>query len=167
MHQFVRGAISGSLATVLMTVVIFGGRKLFGFHTPPPAEVTRRVSRRIGISLPRSEGGFQVFWLAGHLAFGAVCGVLYVLARRFLPSHAVPAGLIAGGTLWGISYLGYLPGLSLYPPPEEDADGRTIVMIAAHAVYGVALAEAEQRLNDLFPESTGTPQASGTHTHKE
>ncbi len=146
MNQLVRGAFSGSVATVLMTVVIFGGQKLFGFHTPPPVEITRRVSRRVGISPPRSKEGFQVFWLAGHLAYGAACGVLFALVRRFLPPQPAPAGLIAGGTVWAVSYFGYLPSLSLYPWPEDDPDARTIVMIAAHAVYGVALAETEHRL---------------------
>jgi len=135
-----------------MTIVILGGRKLFGFHTPPPVEITRRITRRVGISPPRSDEGFQVFWLAGHIAYGAACGALYAFVRRWLPSHPVPAGLLTGGAVWGVSYLGYLPALSLYPSPEEDADDRTIVMIAAHAIYGVTLAGTEQRLKDVFPE---------------
>ncbi|MDQ3654614.1 MAG: hypothetical protein M3457_06000 [Chloroflexota bacterium] len=156
MNQLIRGAFSGSVATVLMTIVILGGRKLFGFHTAPPVEITRRISRRVGISQPRSDEGFQVFWMAGHLAYGAACGVLYVLVRRLLPPRPVTAGLIAGGTVWGVSYLGYLPALSLYPSPDEDADDRTLVMLAAHAVYGVALAETEHLLTDRFPERNQT-----------
>lgn len=152
MNQFARGALSGAFATIPMTIVILGGRKLFGFHTPPPVEITRRISRRVGISPPRSKEGFQAYWLAGHLAYGAACGALYAVVRRFLPSKTVPAGLIAGGTVWGVSYLGYLPGLSLYPSPDEDANDRTAVMIIAHAVYGVTLAETEHLLNDLFPK---------------
>lgn len=152
MQQLVRGAISGSVATVPMTIVILCGRKLFGFHTPPPVEITQRVSRRLGISPPRSEEGFRIFWLAGHLAYGAACGALYALVREWLPPRPVQAGSIAGGAVWGVSYLGYLPSLSLYPSPTDDAGDRAIVMIAAHAVYGVALAETEHRLNDLFPE---------------
>ena len=139
------------VATIAMTVVILTGRRLFGFRTPPPVEITRRISRRVGIPLPRSEGGFRSYWLAGHVAYGAGCGVLYALARRRLPQDPVKAGLIAGGTVWGVSYLGYLPVLSLYPSPEDDASDRQAVMIAAHAVYGVALALSERRMHVRFP----------------
>lgn len=141
--------LSGSLATIPMTVVILAGRRLSGFRTPPPVEITRRLSRRAGISPPRSKGGFRVFWLAGHIAYGAACGALYTRLRRRLPGDPVVAGLLAGGAVWGVSYLGYLPALSLYPAPEDDSSDRTLVMIAAHAVYGVALAETEHRLRRL------------------
>ena len=143
--------LSGSLATVVMTVVILAGRRLSGFRTPPPVEITRRLSWRAGISPPRSKGGFRVFWLAGHIAYGAGCGALYVLARPRLPQDPVRAGLMAGGTVWGVSYLGYLPMLSLYPSPEDDASDRQVVMIAAHAVYGVSLAMTERLVRERFP----------------
>ncbi len=129
-----------------MTIVILGGRMLAGFRTPPPVEITRRISHSVGLPRPRSEGGFRLYWLSAHVGYGAGCGVLYTLGRRWLPGHPVPAGLIAGGTVWAVSYLGYLPAFSLYPSPEDDANDRTMVMIAAHAVYGIALAETERRL---------------------
>lgn len=149
-NQLVRGAFSGVVATVAMTPVILAGRRLFGFRTPPPVEITRRISRRASIPVPRSESGFRVFWLSGHIAYGAACGCLYVLARRSLPREPLLAGLIAGGTVWGISYLGYLPAFSLYPSPEDDSRDRTLVMIAAHAVYGVGLATIERLLRERF-----------------
>lgn len=135
-----------------MTIVILGGRTLLGFHTPPPVEITRRVSRRVGVRPPRSNEGFGAFWMAGHILYGAACGALYTVSRRFLPRQPVAAGLIAGGAVWGVSYLGYLPALSLYPSPENDSRDRTAVMIVAHAVYGVALALAEEPLRDLIPD---------------
>lgn len=151
-NQLARGALSGAVATVPMTVVILGGRTLAGFRTPPPVEITHRISQRAGLPSPRSEGGFRLFWLTGHIGYGAGCGVLYVLVRRWLPRAPVPAGLIAGGAVWGVSYLGYLPALSLYPSPEEDSRDRTLVMIAAHAVYGVALAMIERLVCERFPD---------------
>jgi len=152
MHWVARGLLCGAVATFPMTIVILGGRKAAGFRTPPPVEIAHRISRRAGIPRPRSEGGFRLFWLAAHIGYGAGCGMLYVLVRRWLPSHPAPAGLIVGGAVWGVGYLGYLPLLSLYPAPEDDAPDRTLVMIAAHAVYGLALAETERRVRYLAPE---------------
>jgi len=39
-----------------------------------------------------------------------------------------------------------MPSLNLYPSPEDDSNQRQAVMIAAHAVFGTALATVEDRL---------------------
>jgi hypothetical protein len=39
-----------------------------------------------------------------------------------------------------------MPALRLYPWPDEDSRSRRTVMIAAHAAFGLALAEADRRL---------------------
>jgi hypothetical protein len=39
-----------------------------------------------------------------------------------------------------------MPSLNLYPSPEDDSNQRQAVMIAAHAVFGTALATVEHRL---------------------
>ena len=80
-------------------------------------------------------------WVAAHLGFGAGAGIAYALGRSLFPRSRVLSGLAFGGAVWGISYVGLMPALGLYPAPDEDDPSRTAVMIAAHAVYGVTLAE--------------------------
>ena len=43
-----------------------------------------------------------------------------------------------------------MPSLNLYPSAEDDSNQRQGVMIAAHAVFGTALANIEHRLRDTM-----------------
>ena len=63
-----------------------------------------------------------------------------------LPRSNLAAGLLFGAAVWGVSYFGLLPSLNLYPSAEDDSNQRQAVMIAAHAVFGTALATVEHRL---------------------
>lgn len=146
MGRYAIGTLAGMIATALMTIVISAG-KLFGLlRTPPPTEITTNVSNRVGIDPAPPDPEFNIGTLIAHHGFGAVCGVIYVLARRYLPASSTAAGLLFGGLVWTTAYLGFLPMLKLYPWPDDDRHSRTAVMIAAHAVYGTTLSEAEKRL---------------------
>lgn len=146
MNRYLMGAIAGVIATAVMTVVISAGH-LFGLlRIPPPEQVTVRATRRAGMPSHDPEPEFTASALIAHHGFGAAAGVLYVVARRFLPASSATAGLIFGGLVWVSAYMGFLPALRLYPWPDDDRPSRTAVMILAHAVYGTMLAEAEKRL---------------------
>ena len=147
MNQLIRGGLAGILGTVLMTLVIAGGRAARLLWTPPPREITHNVTGSVGIRRHLPEPAFQAAWLAAHLGYGAACGVVYTLLRPLLPGAPVAAGLVYGGAVWGVSYLGLMPALALYPWPKEDSGSRVGVMIAAHAVFGTTIAEAERRLD--------------------
>ena len=146
MNQLIRGALAGTMATVPMTIAIWAGRKLDMLRTPPPAQITANVARRTEAVDVQSPEAFTATWLAAHVGFGAGTGALYALVRRRLPMGTGPAGLLFGGVVWAYNYLGIFPALNLYPSPEEDRNSRVAVMLAAHAVYGVSLAELERRL---------------------
>ncbi len=147
MNRYARGVVSGGAATLAMTSAMEAGKRVFPFRTQPPKEVTTNVIDRIGMfrTIPRPTG--PMAWITAHTAFGMVCGMGYMLVRPFLPSSRYAAGLIFGGAVWGVSYLGYLPALDLYPSPDDDRRSRTTVMIIAHAVFGIVLAEVEHRLS--------------------
>ena len=146
MHQLTRGGLAGLLATGLMTVVVAGGRATRLLWTPPPAEITARLLGKAGVQ-PRVAGTtFRAGWLAAHFGYGAACGLGYALVRPLVPAPPTAMGLAYGGAVWGLSYLGFLPALGLYPWPDDDSRSRMATMIAAHAVFGVTLAEAERRL---------------------
>ncbi len=147
MQRIARGGISGIAATALMSLIIAAGRALGMLHTPPPQQITANVQKESGVdpsSLSRQS--FHASWVAAHVAYGAGAGSVYALLRSAFPENRKVAGLAYGGLVWAASYLGLMPALGLYPWPEEDNPSRVTVMIAAHAVYGLSLAEIEGRL---------------------
>ena len=146
MNRILYGALAGVIATALMTIAISIGERLGLLRTPPPTQITSNVESRVGLEREPPKPRFTADSVATHHAFGAVGGAVYVLTRPILPKSPVGSGLVFGGVVWGIAYLGVFPALRLYPWPDDDRHTRTAVMIAAHAVYGVTLAETERRL---------------------
>jgi hypothetical protein len=142
-RRALRGAIAGCAGTALMTPIQFAGASSAGAHAPP-IEVTRRLHRLLPVARPRPRE-LQARGLALHLAFGAIAGALYGIAA---PRRAREAsGVAYAAALFGTSYLGYLPLLSLHPPAHRDDGRRQAANAAAHVVYGLTLAEA-MRLSD-------------------
>jgi uncharacterized membrane protein YagU involved in acid resistance len=66
--------------------------------------------------------------------------------RPLLPRSDLTAGLLFGAAVWSISYMGVMPTLNLYPAAKDDSHSRQAVMIAAHAVFGTALARIDSHL---------------------
>jgi uncharacterized membrane protein YagU involved in acid resistance len=141
--RVLRGGVSGIVATLLMTGVMYAGKWAGLLETPPPKEITAHAGRKAAVppeDVPDST--FDVTWVAAHFGYGAACGALFGLLIPVLPRRAWFSGLLYGGVLWAIGYLKVLPQLGLYPHFSKDSSSRTAVMIAAHAVYGMTLAEA-------------------------
>jgi hypothetical protein len=136
-----RNAAAGLIATGAMTVVMGLGKAIGLMGTAPPREITKRGERKSGANPnQQSRETFDTTWLAAHAAFGSGSGVVYGLLQGVLPKSEPVAGLTYGLALWGASYLGLMPALGLYPWPDQDRNSRVAVMIAAHVVYGEALA---------------------------
>jgi hypothetical protein len=143
----VRGALAGVMATAFMTLWMIAGTALRLMKTPAPEEIAANAARQAGRQPEHApEPAFHASWFAAHVAFGAVGGILYTWIRPYLPRPASAAGNLFGAGVWATSYLGWLPALGLYPSPGEDSPSRQAVMISAHAVYGVTLAETLDRL---------------------
>jgi len=143
MNTMLRGAISGIVATVPMTVPIIVARRTGLIGAPPPVEISANIAARTDLLPERTHEGFPVAWIVAHFGYGAACGTLFALVAPRLPSAPVAKGLVFGELVWAVSYLGYLPAMKLYPAPDDDAPPRTVVMIAAHAVFGLALGHLE------------------------
>lgn len=146
MNRYLAGAVAGVFATAVMTVAIESGKRLGLLRVPPPTQITTEITNRAGIDPEPPDPGFNPGTLVAHAGFGAVAGALYVPARHLLPRSSILAGLIWGGVVWVTAYVGYLPVLRIYPWPDDDRASRTAVMIVAHAIYGVSLAESEKRM---------------------
>lgn len=140
------GGLAGALATLPMSVVILLGRQAGFLPEAPPKQITARVEARVGLRHHLRGPAFEASWLAAHIGYGALCGALYPLIGRWLPGSPPVAGLLYGLVVWADSYLGLLPRLGLFPSPIHDRPARPATMIAAHLVYGGALAAAYARL---------------------
>jgi len=147
--QILRGAVAGIAGTVAMTIPILVCQRLHLFHTPPPEEISDNVARRTWLLPDRSHRSFPIFWIAAHLAYGATCGTLFSLSRRWTPGSDREAGLLFGLAVWAVSYLGVVPALRLYPRPDDDSRPRQLVMIVAHGLFGLTVAATHTRFSKL------------------
>jgi len=134
-----RGALAGLAATIPMSGVVALGYATGLIANPPPRGITANVKRRLGLGAHERSPQFNLTWMAAHLGYGVGCGVVYALVRPLLPTAALPTGLLYGLLVWGSSYLGALPALDLYPPPQHDTPTRAKLMVVAHLVFGAVL----------------------------
>jgi NAD(P)-dependent dehydrogenase (short-subunit alcohol dehydrogenase family) len=133
------GTLAGLVATVAMSMVVEGGRRLGLLGEPPPRRIVRRLLGRHTWRRPRGTA-LDVSALAAHLGFGASLGAVYGL----LPArtHSPLGGLTYGALAWAVNYAGWLPKAELMPRPSRDRLGRPTTMVAAHLVFGRVLAGA-------------------------
>jgi hypothetical protein len=153
MRKLLRGALAGLIATAPMSVVIALGRAGRLLWTPPPKEITSSAVSKAGIDEDRTSEEFTATWIGAHFAYGAGCGAIYSLVRSFIPGSNAAKGLTFGELVWSVSYLGYIPALGLYPWPKDDSKSRMAIMIAAHAIFGVATAQFEKAFERIDEES--------------
>jgi len=137
------GALAGVLATGAMSLLMLGAKRLGALGEPPPRRLVRRLSAALGLARPRGKA-LDALALAAHFGFGATMGGVFGL----LPVRARTSGggMLFGLGVWAANYAGWLPQAGLMPPVHRDRPGRQPVMIAAHVVFGVALAAAHSRL---------------------
>jgi hypothetical protein len=147
------GVLAGAAATVPMTAVIVLGRMAFARWMAPPEQITSKVAERVGFNPNEDSTEFELGWIAAHFGYGAGCGAVYSLVWTLIPGSIVTKGLIFGELVWSVSYLGYIPAMGLYPWPKDDSKSRMAVMIAAHAVFGVATARIEQLIAQIDEDS--------------
>ncbi len=77
--------------------------------------------------------------LVGHFAYGAAAGGLYPLIAGKIASPGWLRGILYGGLVWLVSYMGWVPAANLLPSPTDTPTRRNILMITAHVVYGATL----------------------------
>lgn len=139
-RSIVSGAGAGVVSTIVMTVPIAISARCGLIDRIPPEEVTARVAETALDDQQIPEPVISAVWPFTHLAYGALCGVLYRCVPRSLRPDRMGTGVVYGVGIWTANYFGYLPMLHLYPPPQRDAPARPIVMILAHMLFGAVLA---------------------------
>src|SRR5919198_1553276 len=139
MKVLVRGAVTGAIATVPMSLVMLGAKRAGLMGTQPPEKITARLLSKVGWR--RSKESQDLMATLLHLGFGAGAGAAFTILRRGLrlPVPAVVQGVAFGTGVWLVSYMGWVPWLEIMPPADEDRPGRPQTMLAAHWVYGGVL----------------------------
>ena len=159
------GAVAGLVATVPMTAVMAGVRRLLPLseqQTLPPRQVTDRAVDMIGLSDDMSEGEKQLATTATHLGFGATAGAGYGLLAPHLPLPPVVGGVAYGLAVWAGSYLGWLPALRLHKRPAAEPVRRHATMILSHVVWGTVLGLLTDRLTQDDHERDGRGSGGST-----
>ena len=143
LFSLVSGALAGFLATVPMTIAmtVLHQRLPWSERYPlPPREITEVVAAETGLSRHLDEPGHLALTMLAHFGYGAAVGFPYgpIAGRTPLPPWL--AGPLYGLMIWTVSYLGWLPALGILRPATEHPARRNGLMIAAHLVWGSALA---------------------------
>lgn len=141
-----RGATWGALATVPMSAVMLVGQHLGWMREQPPEVLTEEALERADLLEEKSVETVHAFAVASHFAFGAAGGALYGLLRGVAPNPpAITSGITFALGIWGASYRGWIPAMNLLPAEQHPGRRGTLVMIAAHAVYGATIGALSRR----------------------
>jgi hypothetical protein len=134
------GAIAGIVATTAMTIAaaaLFRRLPSTERYPLPPREITDQVSLKV-LGTRLQEPAALAATFIDHFAFGAVAGALYWAP---FPSRdrSLASSVGYAFAVWSVSYFGWVPAFGLLRPAHEHPPRRSILMIAAHAVWGSVL----------------------------
>lgn len=138
-RRAIRGAVDGVVATLPMTMVMFGAKQLGLLGELPPRKITKSLLHRAG-SRP-DPIVTDLLASVNHLAFGAGCGAVYgAMAPRTKIATGAAPGIAYGLGVWLASYQGWVPLAGIMPPVSKDFRiGRPTSMAIAHVVFGGVL----------------------------
>lgn len=137
------GAMAGLIATAPMTGFMLLMHQLLPNWQKtalPPEKLTNKVSKRLlkkRLGTPERQG----VTLGTHFGYGAASGTVYGLTFSRLPLPAFLKGAIFGVLLWAAGYLGWIPAMDLLPSATKAPPQRSLLMIGAHLVFGITLAQ--------------------------
>jgi hypothetical protein len=145
----IHGALAGLVATAFMSLLMLAARRVGLTPQLPPDRIAEEAIETVAGG-PPGDGQQAAVASAAHFAFGAGAGALYgaatAPAARLRAPATVAAGLLFGTAVWLVSYQGWVPALKIMPPASRDHPGRVGTMLAAHWVFGAALALVTRRL---------------------
>ncbi len=138
MNRVLRGALAGVVATVPMSALMMGAKRFGLVGGMPPEKITAHFLESSGIHPTETQQDAAATVL--HFGFGSAAGAVFgaVAPRRLIAR--VPLGMAYGAAIWGVSYMGWIPAFGIMPHAARDRRDRQMVMLAAHLVYGTALA---------------------------
>ena len=150
------GALGGVAGGVAMTVLITQvapriAPKDMLPRTPAPMRTVRWAEREVGRPRALSRSSEQAAAMAAHLAYSALAGAGYGLARsslqgaRGLPAPA--AGAVFGLLVWAASFQGLLPALGVKEATTAHPPKRWPAPVMGHAVFGSVTAAVAAKVD--------------------
>ena len=136
------GSLTGVAAAVPMTVAMEAMYRRLppGERQPlPPRQITDALAERAGVDDDLSEPEMRATTLFNHLAYSALCGVVYATVAPRLPMARVVSGTLFALSVWMVSYLGWLPAARIFPSAFDQTARRNGLMIAAHVIWGASM----------------------------
>lgn len=158
------GVLCGLVATAPMTLFMETAFKYLPWHQRyplPPRAIMMGAAKSVGIDQFVGAEERPPATLAAHFGYGAAMGGLY---HAVVPEaqRGVGTGIAYGVGVWAGSYLGMLPATGLYSPATEHPRERTLLMVAAHVVWGAALGSLSARRQTVATEkSMQQPKGGG------
>lgn len=148
----VLGALSGVVATLPMTATM---SRLH--HRLPRSERYPLPPRELSEDLPSTGVDTGTATLVYHFLYGAVAGALF---GAFSPGRGLASASAYGVVVWAASYLGWIPASRRLKPATLHPAQRNGLMLAAHLVWGgalaIALSELERSRTMSFSLSTSS-----------
>jgi hypothetical protein len=143
------GAVWGLIATLPMSAIMLVGQQLGWMRKQPPELLTEEALARTDLLEGKTVEAVHAFAVANHFVFGAAGGALYALLRGVVPMPgAVPTGIAFGLGIWAASYRGWIPAMNILPAEQHPGRRGTLVMVAAHSVYGATVGALDRSRNE-------------------
>ncbi len=141
------GAVAGAVATVPMTLTLFGVAPFLPHvRAFPPRLAVRMVTAKAGLWQQLSARQRSRLSWAGHFGYGALMGGVYAGVAGRPGTGGAGSGAAFGLAVWAGSYLGVLPALGIRRPLQRSFRDDHVQLVAAHLVWGAALGWLEKRL---------------------
>lgn len=141
-YRAIAGGFAGFAATLPMSVFLIVAQRFLPWHEqyplPPFGEITNSLANKVGLSETKGTPPHKALTAVSHFSYGTAAGSVYA---SMAPRTSLPAwfsGLLYGLGVWFVSYMGWLPAFRVLPPANKQPRERTIIMIIAHAIWGVA-----------------------------
>jgi uncharacterized membrane protein YagU involved in acid resistance len=169
MNRLLLGALAGIAGTLAMTAAARAMHRRLPAaerYPLPPREIIEGMLPAVA-KRSLEEHGRQTTTLAAHFGYGAATGAFYALVG---PRSGILPGAAYGILVWTVSYFGIMPSLRILRPAHEHPRRRNALMIAAHLVWGSAMARtlreleiAEQEVfaGDIAPDRNPQNLADG------
>jgi uncharacterized membrane protein YagU involved in acid resistance len=167
MRRVVTGLAAGFGGTVAMTLAMEAMFRLLprSQQAPlPPRQITERAAQGAGVQHLLDEQERFAAAMVAHFLYGSVVGAGYVGTARHLPGAAFAKGTLFSLVVWAASYQGWVPALGFLLPASEWPQGRNVLMIAAHVVWGSAIAALTEAMNAEESAERPSPRATRNHS---